>query len=313
MASSPNDIGFIQDIAGLDALRQKAVKGDKASEKEALTAAARQFEAIFTTMMLKSMRDANKEFKSDMFDSRNEDFYRQMRDEQMTSELSANGSLGLADMIVKQLTASNTINEQGDRTFQDAMERVKQARTVQNTAMPSATSAKEVSSVAAAQTSDVTKMDFSSPQAFVRSLKPYAQKAAQALGIDSTLLLAQAALETGWGQKLVKNAHHSSNNLFNIKANSAWQGNRIATQTLEYQNDIPVMEKAAFRAYPSYQASFDDYVKFLETNPRYSEALAQQGDEAFIRGVHQAGYATDPNYADKVLRLKSQIESMDNI
>ena len=309
MASGPNDIGFIQDIAGLDSLRQKAVKGDKASEKEALTAAARQFEAIFTTMMLKSMRDANKEFKSDMFNSQNEDFYRQMRDEQMTSELSANGSLGLADMIVKQLTASNTINAQGDRTFQDAMERVKQAHAEQQSATPADTSAKEVSPVATAS----TKMDFSSPQAFVRSLKPYAQKAAQALGIDPTLLLAQAALETGWGQKLVKNAHHSSNNLFNIKANTGWQGQRIATQTLEYQNHVPVMEKAAFRAYPSYQASFDDYVKFLETNPRYSEALAQQGDEAFIRGVHQAGYATDPNYADKVLQLKSQIESMGDI
>lgn len=313
MASSPNDIGFIQDIAGLDSLRQKAVKGDKASEKEALTAAARQFEAIFTTMMLKSMRDANKEFKSDMFNSQNEDFYRQMRDEQMTSELSANGSLGLADMIVKQLTAANTVNEQGERTFKDAMERVNHFHSAAQQPAQTKPIGDVAAPVATAKEPTATKMDFSSPQSFVRSLKPYAQKAAQALGIDSTLLLAQAALETGWGQKLVKNSQHSSNNLFNIKANTGWQGNRIATQTLEYQGNIPVMEKAAFRAYPSYQASFDDYVKFLETNPRYSDALAQQGDEAFIRSIHRAGYATDPQYADKVLQLKSQIESMGNI
>ncbi|MGM2749776.1 hypothetical protein ACS2Q0_34540, partial [Bacillus cereus group sp. Bce010] len=76
MVNNPNDIGFIHDIASLDKLRQQALNGDSGAEKEALTAAARQFEAIFTTMMLKSMRDANSAFKSDLFSSNNEDFYR---------------------------------------------------------------------------------------------------------------------------------------------------------------------------------------------------------------------------------------------
>ena len=103
--NNPNDIGFIHDISSLDTLRQKAVKEGKDGEQEALRAAARQFESIFTSMMLKSMREANEGFESNMMNSQNEKFYRQMLDEQMASELSSSGSMGLADMIVKQLTA----------------------------------------------------------------------------------------------------------------------------------------------------------------------------------------------------------------
>lgn len=307
MVNNPNDIGFIHDIASLDKLRQQALNGDAGAEKEALTAAARQFEAIFTTMMLKSMRDANSAFKSDLFSSNNEDFYRQMQDEQMVSQLSASGSLGLADMIVAQLTAADNVapTVQDNDRFQEAMNRVQQARSV--------AAERPNNSVVAASSSPAHEYRFDSPQSFVTSLKPYADKAAQALGIDASLLLAQAALETGWGQKMVSNARGSSNNLFNIKADRSWQGQRVATQTLEYYDQTPVMEKAAFRAYPSFQDSFDDYLRFLENNPRYSTALEHGGSsEAFIHGIHQAGYATDPHYADKVLRVKVQIDQMDN-
>lgn len=115
MINNPNDIGFIQDIAGLDKLRQKAVNGDENAGQSALTAAARQFESIFTSMMLKSMRDANSDFKSDLMSSQNEDLYRQMLDEQMASEFSSSGSLGLADMIVAQLSTGQTASEQKGR------------------------------------------------------------------------------------------------------------------------------------------------------------------------------------------------------
>ena len=152
---------------------------------------------------------------------------------------------------------------------------------------------------------------FDSPESFVASMKPYAEKAARALGIDSSLLLAQAALETGWGQKVVNNAAGSSNNLFNIKADRSWSGERVATQTLEYHQGVPVKEKAAFRSYQNYEESFNDYVRFLNQNPRYTTALRHGGNnEEFIRGIHQAGYATDPNYADKVLSVKARIDQM---
>ncbi len=309
MINNPQDIGFIHDIASLDKLRKQAVGGDESSEKAALTAAARQFESIFTNMMLKSMRDANSGFKSEMFNSQNEDFYRQMLDEQMTSELSSSGSLGLADMIVAQLSASEKPQAGGEDAFQEAMRRVEHARENRANRVEEPVTAQETATTAA--TAPVQPTNFDSPKSFVSSLKPYADKAAKALGVDASLLIAQAALETGWGQKVVKNARGSSNNLFNIKADRSWQGDKVATQTLEYHQNTPVMEKAAFRSYNTYQDSFNDYVRFLERNPRYTTALQHQGnDEQFIRGIHQAGYATDPQYADKVLRVKNQIDQM---
>ncbi|NAX41579.1 flagellar assembly peptidoglycan hydrolase FlgJ, partial [Vibrio sp. V26_P1S5P106] len=203
MINNANDIGFIHDIASLDKLRQKAVSGDDGAEKEALTAAARQFESIFTSMMLKSMRDANSSFKSELFSSQNEDFYRQMQDEQMISELSASGSLGLADMIVAQLSVSDGGKHvEGDDRFPDAMQRVKAAREAEKN---------RPSHVETTTTLDHRVHAFDSPQSFVSSLKPYADKVAKTLGVDASLLLAQAALETGWGQKLVSNARGSSN------------------------------------------------------------------------------------------------------
>ncbi|WP_165312038.1 flagellar assembly peptidoglycan hydrolase FlgJ [Vibrio ziniensis] len=326
MIDNSNDIGFIHDIASLDKLRKQAVGGDESSEKAALTAAARQFESIFTNMMLKSMRDANSGFKSELFNSQNEDFYRQMLDEQMTSELSASGSLGLADMIVAQLSAGEKSQAGGEDAFQEAMRRVDRSREAAATRAESAeendlamtdnvsaTDSVSVANKVAGQQPEPVA-NFESPRSFVSSLKPYADKAAKALGIDASLLIAQAALETGWGQKVVKNARGSSNNLFNIKADRSWQGNKVATQTLEYHQNTPVMEKAAFRSYDSFQDSFNDYVRFLEKNPRYNTALNHQGNsEDFIRGIHKAGYATDPQYADKVLRVKSQIDQMDEI
>jgi flagellar protein FlgJ len=131
MINNGNDIGFIHDIAGLDKLRQKAVDGDEGSEKEALTAAAKQFEAIFTNMLFKSMRDANSTFESGLMDSQNQQFYRQMMDEQMSSELSASGSLGLADMIVAQLSSGSVENQNAkarNTDFEAMMEKVDRIR-----------------------------------------------------------------------------------------------------------------------------------------------------------------------------------------
>ncbi len=316
MINNPQDIGFIHDIASLDKLRKQAVGGDESSEKAALTAAARQFESIFTNMMLKSMRDANSGFKSEMFNSQNEDFYRQMLDEQMTSELSSSGSLGLADMIVAQLSAAEAPQSGGEDSFQEAMRRVERSResAVNRPDEPVLKDQAEPKVETAVVLEPTQTANFDTPKSFVSSLKPYADKAAKALGVDASLLIAQAALETGWGQKVVKNARGSSNNLFNIKADRSWHGNKVATQTLEYHQNTPVMEKAAFRSYSNYQDSFNDYVRFLERNPRYTTALQHEGNnEQFIRGIHEAGYATDPQYADKVLRVKSQIDQMDEL
>lgn len=304
MIKNNNDIGFIHDIGSLDRLRQQAVNGEEGSEKEALTAAAKQFEAIFTSMLFKSMRDANSSFKSDMLNSQNEQFYRQMQDDQMASELSANGSLGLADMIVAQLSAGQASDATEDKVrsegFDTSLQRPQYSGRSEERALD-------------VQAASVTKqpVSFDSPESFVTSMKPYAEKAASALGVDSSLLLAQAALETGWGSKMVKNSLGNSNNLFNIKADRSWKGDKVATQTLEFHGKTAVKESASFRSYSSFEDSFNDYVKFLNENPRYETALQHQGNsENFIKGIHQAGYATDPNYADKVLRVKAKIDEM---
>ncbi|MCG7491238.1 flagellar assembly peptidoglycan hydrolase FlgJ [Vibrio sp. Of14-4] len=304
MINNGKDIGFIHDIANLDKLRQKAVDGDENSEKEALSAAAKQFESIFTTMLLKSMRDANSTFESGLMDSQNQQFYRQMMDEQMASELSSSGSLGLADMIVAQLSSGSVENPNAkarEVNFEAMM------RKIDNIRQP-----KPVSSSVPIERSEIaSSQSFDSPQSFVNTMKPYAERAARALGVDSSLILAQAALETGWGKKVIANTRGSSHNLFNIKADKRWTGDKVATQTLEYHQGIPVKENAAFRSYSSFEDSFNDYVQFLNDNPRYNSALRHQGNnESFIRGIHQAGYATDPEYADKVLKVKAQIEQM---
>ncbi|EME0895973.1 flagellar assembly peptidoglycan hydrolase FlgJ [Vibrio parahaemolyticus] len=308
MMKNPNDIGFIHDISSLDSLRQKAVKEGKDGEQEALHAATRQFESIFTSMMLKSMREANEGFESNIMNSQNEKFYRQMLDEQMASELSANGSMGLADMIVAQLTAGQG-NDKSETAMRDAANSAVEYRRV-DPKKAREIEKRLIESGELSRTSH-TPAKFDSPESFVNSMKPYAEKAAKALGVEPSLLLAQAALETGWGQKVVQNARGSSNNLFNIKADRSWQGDKVTTQTLEFHDNTPVKETAAFRSYSNYQDSFNDYVRFLNDNPRYETALQQRGDsESFIRGIHRAGYATDPTYADKVLQVKQKIESM---
>ncbi|PMH40989.1 flagellar rod assembly protein/muramidase FlgJ [Vibrio sp. 10N.286.49.B3] len=327
MINNSTDLGFIHDISSLDKLRQQAVSGESEDEKQALTAAAKQFESIFTNMLFKSMRDANTAFKSDMFDSQNEQFYRQMLDEQMSSELSASGSLGLADMIVAQLTAGQgsdesevTLRNEAFNTSLKVPVNEEKAREAQNRLLDSKAEHRKSLDVAnttlegpAASKSHqaAVPVTFDSPQSFVQSMRPYANKAAQALGVDPSLLLAQAALETGWGSKIVKNSQQQTNNLFNIKADRSWRGDKVATQTLEFYDNTPVKETAAFRSYGSFQESFNDYVQFLNANPRYETALNDSaGSEQFIHAIHEAGYATDPNYADKILNIKKQIDNM---
>lgn len=351
MVTNSNDVGFIHDVGSLDSLRKKAVSGDKDSEKEALGAAARQFEAVFTSMLFKSMRDANSSFKSELFDSQTQDQYQQMLDSQMSSELSASGSLGLADMIVAQLSqgqsttpatpsdesAISAMNvgdkieaQQDEGQTRDVFTRLQDARAAaalngQRERSISPLSSMKTTSRKGTMFSNRTFANttsaipnrkaatkFDSPESFVSTLAPYARKAAKSLGVEPSLLLAQAALETGWGKKVVKNSRSDTNNLFNIKADKHWGGDKVATQTLEFYDNIPVKENASFRSYNSYQDSFNDYVNFLNHNPRYEHVVKNETNtsENFIHGIHKAGYATDPDYADKVLRVKATIDQM---
>jgi len=136
----------------------------------------------------------------------------------------------------------------------------------------------------------------------VREIWPLAVQAGRQLGVDPRAIVAQAALETGWGSRQVRDdAGVSGNNLFNIKAGSSWPGERVTVTTLEYAGGLPKPERAQFRAYGSLAEGFQDYVRFLKENPRYGEALRSGGSaHVFADRLQSAGYATDPGYARKI-------------
>lgn len=143
------------------------------------------------------------------------------------------------------------------------------------------------------------------PSTFIESLRPLARKAAELLGVDTDVLLSQSALETGWGQKVLQCADGASSfNFFNIKAGSDWQGEVVKVPTIEYQNGVAVREWASFRVYGSPEESFADYARLISENPRYQPALeCAENPHAYMKALANAGYATDPGYAQKVLAV----------
>ena len=146
---------------------------------------------------------------------------------------------------------------------------------------------------------------FEDAKSFIEHLYPAAQKAAEQLGIDPKALLAQAAIETGWGKHMIHNtAGGNSHNLFGIKADRRWQGDRAMVDTVEYDQGLAATKKASFRVYDSFAESMQDYVNFVKHNPRYEEAVKQsQSPQNYFSELQKAGYATDPDYAKKVISV----------
>jgi len=219
-------------------------------------------------MMLKSMRSAN--LGEGIFDSEQSGFYREMFDKQIAIDLAQRQSVGLADVLVRQLSHSDNAAATGT------------GATVVN--------------------EEVAGAHFASPQDFVARLQGPAQATAKRLGVAPEVLLAQAALESGWGRHVMRGPDGASSyNLFGIKAGPDWQGERLTATTLEYRDGVARKEQAVFRAYDSFAASFGDYADFLQGNPRYREALSQADDpRAYLQSLQDAGYATDPGYAAKI-------------
>ena len=155
------------------------------------------------------------------------------------------------------------------------------------------------------------RTSFKSAKEFMETMLPMAEKAAAKLGVDPTYLVAQAALETGWGKSIIKQGDGSSSyNLFGIKTHNTWSGDSARVMTTEYQNGKPVKEAASFRSYESFAHSFDDYVSFLQSNGRYDKALSSTANpEQFARELQKAGYATDPQYARKVSQIARKLST----
>jgi flagellar protein FlgJ len=256
-------------LSGLNAIK---VAGRKDSA-EGLKQVAQQFESVFVNMMLKTMRDANKAFSEGSYLSSNEmDFYQQNFDDQLSLHLTQGKGIGLADTLYRQMLQQFKVQEAADSA--------------------------EVS----APDAPGTASRFSSPLEFIRALFPFAEKAADELGAKPEVLLAQSALETGWGAKIVEDSRGgNSRNLFAIKADAAWSGPVAKTGVVEFKDGVAQQQQASFRRYNSFEQSFDDYVSFLKSNPRYAKvANGGSTQDSYAQDLQDAGYATDPHYASKI-------------
>lgn len=307
----------VMDIQNLDSLR----KGALGNDKDALKEVAKQFESLFTDMLMKSMREANAAFESDNPMNNNyTQYYRDMQDKQMSADLSQSGSLGLADVIVKQLSNDGgnympAASLQGDsnplsnikRNDLSALSTAQPAGISDDKAIGSTTPLGTVDGIDKAQgvTDQQYNKGFSGPEGFIAALLPFADSAGKKLNVSPKVLLAQAALETGWGQKVSNTADgSSSHNLFNIKADKRWDGPTASVDTLEFRDGVAKRENHQFRSYQDFESSFNDFANFLKSGDRYSGALKNSADSAqFLNGLQEAGYATDPNYASKIQNI----------
>ena len=307
------------DVQGLSRLKYSA----RDNPQESLKETTQQFEALFLQKMLKSMRDAMP--KSDLLKSDSMDTYTKMLDQQWAQNLSEQG-IGLSDMMVKQLSSKDSARS-ADLSPNDSLKTLTaQSRNIPSAlAMPlseaqlkrnAALEANEnvikpaeqrrgplIEGYASLDSGLQGRADHQKMMAdvaphvssFVSKMGAAARAVSERTGIPHQLILAQAALETGWGEKEIQTGDgKASHNLFNIKATGGWQGDRASVMTTEFEAGTAHKERAAFRVYDSYEAAFSDSARLLTDNPRYQPVLDARTPEAAAHALQKCGYATDP-------------------
>ena len=260
----------------VDALRARAAGDPKAAIKEA----AKQFEALFMQEIMKSMRQAT--LASGMLDNPGSQLGTEMLDSQFALQMTGQRG-GLGELIARQLE-----------------------RQMGLPAAPAATPQRPAQAVPAPPAASFSQSNGSARQIDFLHANQQAARAAEAdTGIPAAFMLAQAAHETGWGQREIRQADGSSaNNLFGIKAGGSWKGAVAEVTTTEFVDGQPRKITQRFRAYASAAESFRDYARLMKENGRYAQVLASGGSaERFAQGLQSAGYATDPAYADKLGRV----------
>ncbi|WP_030074296.1 flagellar assembly peptidoglycan hydrolase FlgJ [Halomonas alkaliantarctica] len=326
---------FALDMNGFQRLQHNARMNPDAG----VHGAAQQFEALFVQMMMKSMRDATP--SSGLLSSSTTDTYQQMLDQQWSQVISSKG-MGLADMLVEQLQRQGVVNnkvEGGDQELQALIAGIPRGtpKVLDDPLQPtnhgyapepgngrflaeldaiSQRSAAEVSNTStsstalssATPTSAATPASFSHApdhvQRFLTTLAAPAQAASHATGVPAELILAQAALETGWGRHEIATQHGgNSHNLFGIKAGSHWQGKTTDIVTHEYINGRRTQIVDSFRVYDSFEHAFTDYANLIGNNPRYAGVVQAADAHQAAHELQRGGYATDPQYADKLVAV----------
>jgi peptidoglycan hydrolase FlgJ len=301
-------LGTYTDMSAFAGLRSAAQK----DSKSALPTVAKQFESIFTQMMLKSMRDASASMGDDIMGSQAADTYRDMADKQLSLTLSQGKGIGIADMLIRQLGGTPSKASSSNDLFAGVTGDASTAAAVSSPSDQSSglmdslermlgRAGQAVGDGANAVAGAVGKLSASSPEEFVQKLAPHAIEAAKKLGVSVRALLAQAALETGWGKHMPAQGNTNSFNMFGIKAGGSWDGKRVNVPTLEYEDGVAVRRKDSFRAYDSPSDSFKDYADMVSSSPRYAGAVGRGDDVAgFAHALVKGGYATDPSYAQKL-------------
>ncbi|MGH8076581.1 MAG: flagellar assembly peptidoglycan hydrolase FlgJ [Lysobacter sp.] len=304
-----------------------ALEPSSATPRARIEKAARELETQFAQMLIKSMRATS------MGDSMmgKDNTYRDMYDQQLSRELTKGRGLGLAPMIMRQLERSTSVPAPSGGAAAPVSYPLltpgapmplstpasAPMPTALSGALPLAAASAGVSMPAfdlptlmiTASAADIAQeiacppeapLDCSSPEAFVKSIWPHAQKTAAELGVSAKALVAQAALETGWGRRLVGREGVTSHNLFGIKAGGKWGGERMSAATHEFVNGVRQNQRAEFRAYSSTSDSFADYARLIG-GTRYAAARGAGDDtQRFASALQKAGYATDPSYAAKI-------------
>jgi peptidoglycan hydrolase FlgJ len=302
---SPNDLSsrFALDVQGFDSLRAKVA----ASPQQGVKMAAKQFDASFITMMLKSMRDATPQ--DGPLDSRDGAQFTSMMDEQLAQQMSSKG-IGVADAMLKQLMNNAGMQGGGDANAGNnaALNALAKAyaNPQANGSLASGAGYTRNSALTPPLHGDGSSQNV---DAFVDKLASSAQAASETTGVPARFIIGQAALESGWGKREIKKANgETSHNVFGIKATADWTGKTVSTVTTEYHNGKAQRVVEKFRAYDSYGEAMADYAHMLTNNPRYAQVVNGSHDAAsFAAGMQRAGYATDPHYAKKLMSIMERM------
>lgn len=272
-----------------------------------LKAAAEQFEAMFMQMVMKSMRDATPQ--DGMLSSDATRFYTSMLDQQLAQNMASGKGLGFAKLIEQQLGRSLAATQPSATASPAATGNALPLAAADSRHLPAAaaTAAAAAASAVAAPVAESIPSQEGAPASakeFANRVWSDAVEASRSTGVPPQFLVAHAALESGWGKSVIRRADGSSSyNLFGIKAGKGWTGSAVEAQTTEYVNGEAQKVTEKFRAYDSYADSFRDYASLLRNNPRYGGVIGSQDGTEFARRLQQAGYATDPMYADKLARI----------
>lgn len=313
----PSVTDVYTDLNGLQNLKNED------NRDEALKKVSQQFESMFINMLMKNMRAANDVFsEGNMFDTQEVKFYRDMHDHQLSLSLSHSEGFGIAEVMYRQLTESKT-QTRSRQIFDELAVKATHALKANDVSSENNTAAENFTASQASASASVNEASTgasdtqrhqiaTTPLEFVQKVLPSAKIAAEKLDVDAETLVAQSALETGWGSKVFADQDGTPTfNLFNIKADTRWQGDSVLKHSLEYLGGKFTNIASNFRSYESIEDSFQDFSEFILNSERYQDAVntAKNGMD-FIDKIHSAGYATDPNYSEKINSVYQRIKAM---